>query len=350
MKPILSAILSIQGTELSDAEKRLFSQYNPYGINLFGRNIKSKTQLKTLIKQIKETVEREDIIIAIDQEGGRVRRLIEPEFRAYVPQHILGIEDENYSKLHAHLISSDLKELGINMNYAPVLDLSYPETTLAIKSRCLSDNEKTVAKLGKIMVEEYLSCGICPCLKHIPGHGKAVTDPHLGLPIVSASHKELEKDFFPFKEMNTAPSAMTAHLIIEAFDNKHPITQSKKAIDELIRGEIGFKGLLISDAIDMHALKGTISEKYQQSIHAGCDVVCYALGKETALQEICENALYLNDSALERAKRISQITNKEMDFSKVDSYAKAYQKISLNTEIYHDNYDATEILNLLNKN
>ncbi|MFV0627446.1 MAG: glycoside hydrolase family 3 N-terminal domain-containing protein [Alphaproteobacteria bacterium] len=349
MKPILSAILSVQGFSLSDAEKKLFSKHNPYGINLFSRNIENKEQIKNLIQEIKETVERNDIIIALDQEGGRVRRLAEPEFRSYVPQHILGVEDEKYSKLHAHLISADFKELGINMNYAPVLDLSYPETTLAIKSRCLSSDEKKVAKYGQVMVEEYISCGICPCLKHIPGHGQVKSDPHLGLPIIKASRKEMQKDFFPFKSLNGAPAAMTAHILLEEIDSKHPITQSKKAIDEIIRGEIGFDGLLISDAIDMKALAGGVAEKFQTSIQAGCDVVCYAMGKEKELFDICEQTLYLNDKSLERAEKISHIISKKMDFSKLHAYEKEYQKISLNTEIYHDNYDATEVLNLLAK-
>lgn len=350
-KPILAAMLSCSGQRLTDAEKRLFEKVNPLGISLFGRNIKDKKQIKTLIKQIKETIGRDDVLIAIDQEGGRVRRLIEPEFRPYVSQKILAstMSDE-VVKIHTQLISNDLLELGINWNYAPVLDINFPETTVALGNRCFSDDEKTVAKLGKIMVDEYVNQGICPCIKHMPGHGRASVDPHLNLPILDFSLKELEKDFYPFKTLNKAPAGMTAHMIIKEIDDKFPVTQSKKAIDTLIRGIIGFDGFLISDAIDMKALSGSVGEKARASLEAGCDSVCYCLGVYDELVDVCNNCSYLSDKSMIRFAKIKNIFNNRAKISNIDDIGIRYDQLIGEVEKYNDNYDATEVLHKMEQN
>lgn len=203
-KPISAALISVAGTMLSDGERRLIEQYRPLGVSLFTRNIESRSQLAELTRQIREAAEDENIIIAVDQEGGRVRRLAEPEFRPYASQYVLGKIGETYGQEeaekavyeHVLLISKDLKDCGINMNFAPVLDLAFEETAAVLKSRCFGNDEKKTAAYGKIMVEGYIRNGICPCIKHMPGHGRVTTDPHLGLPILNQPLKELEKDFF----------------------------------------------------------------------------------------------------------------------------------------------------------
>ena len=316
-RPILAAMLSCSSTCLSDDEKRLFSKYNPLGISLFARNIANAEQIKNLVQEIKETIGRDDVLIAVDQEGGRVCRLQGENFNPLASMQQLGKTLENHSleqtvktvAQHVILTCEDLKKSGINFNYAPVLDIVYPDTTPALRSRCLSDDEKLTATLGRVMLEEYFQNGICPCIKHLPGHGRATTDPHLHLPIVHASLKELEKDFYPFQQLNYAPAGMTAHIVIEAID-KLPATQSPKVIKEIIRGIIGFDGLLISDAIDMKALSGTVAEKAQTSLTAGCDAICYCSGKIEEMTEVCKTSTNLADKSLIRFAKVKNIDRK----------------------------------------
>lgn len=340
---MLAAMLSVSGLELTDNEKYLLSQSNPLGISLFGRNIANKEQLKKLIKNIKETIGRDNVLIAIDQEGGRVRRLAEPHWPTYLSQSEL---DATSAKYHAQLISQDLHEVGINWNYAPVLDLAFENTTTALLNRCFSSSEKQVTKLGKIMLEEYIKAGICPCIKHMPGHGRATVDPHLHLPILDFSLQELSKDFYPFQALaKEAPAGMTAHIIIPEVDDKLPITQSKKAIDTIIRGLIGFDGLLISDAIDMKALKGSIGEKTKTSLEAGCDCICYCHGIYEELLDVISNCTQMNDISLERFNKIQTIFKNR---NTPDTNAKDYYKIT-SSRSYSLNYDATEVLHQLKK-
>ena len=353
MTGILPAILSCQGPRLTEDEKKFFSHINPLGINLFARNIISKKQIKQLISELKEVIGREDILIAIDQEGGRVRRLPEPEFRSYTAAITLGSlafkDAKQACRLHARLISQDLKELGINVNYAPVLDIIHPQTSPALLSRCFSSDSKTVAKNKKISVKEYIKNGIVPCIKHIPGHGSTQIDPHLGLPILNTSLSEMEKDFYPFYCLRNAPFGMTAHVVITSVDDSTPITQSKKAIKTIIREHIGFKGLLISDAIDMKALKGTISEKAARSLEAGCDCICYALGDINEMKAIASVCPSMTDKALNRYQKLKKVWNKEVLFANSDKSAQNYQQLIGKTEPYQETYDATEVLNKLLK-
>ncbi len=351
-KPILAAMLSCSSTELNDNEKYLFSRYNPVGVTLFGRNIHDKEQLKKLISSIKEVIGREDVLIAVDQEGGRVRRLAEPEFRSYLSQKNLGSLNEDEAvkacRFHATLISRDCKELGINWNYAPVLDLAFPDTSEVLLSRCFGSDEKKAALLGKVMVEAYIQNGICPCIKHIPGHGRVSVDPHLQLPVLNYSLKDLEKDFYPFQQLKDAPAGMTAHILIPEIDPSLPVTQSAKAVQTLIRGIIGFDGFLISDAIDMKALNGSLGEKARTSLAAGCDAVCYCLGDFAEMREVCDNVRIMSDKSMIRFAKIKNIINNTnkytIDFSKIEA---EYDRLAGKAEKYIETYDATEVLHQL---
>ena len=350
-RPILAAILTVSGTSLNDEEKFLLEQSNPVGIALFGRNIQNKAQTKKLITEIKETIGRENILIAVDQEGGRVRRLVPPHYRAYAA-HIdigsLAINDaQKAAELHAHLISDDFNEVGFNVNFAPCLDHLRDDTTPALKSRCFSKDINVVSKLGKIMVDTYIKNGIIPCIKHLPGHGAAVTDPHLNLPEISLTFQELEEELLPFKTSNHSPLGMTAHILIKSIDEVNPLTQSKLCIQKLIREKIGFSGFLVSDAIDMHALKGSLTDKAIKSINAGCDCINYSLGKIEHLKELAKNCPKLSDIGKQRLDKAVQILhnkNNSMDIKKLsDDYAKLLTTITP----YKESYDATEVLHKL---
>lgn len=351
-KPITAAMTAVSGTSLNEQEKKFLEQVNPLGVSLFARNIDSKAQIKNLVKEIKNTIGRDDVLIGIDQEGGRVRRLAEPEFRPYESQIILGkIRDkfdeeiaEKTIRTHATLISNDLLECGINWNYAPCLDVAYAETTPALSSRCFGKDEKKTAVYGKIMVDEYITNGILPCIKHMPGHGRAATDPHLNLPILNFSLNELAKDFYPFQQLHDAPAGMTAHIIIPAVDATAPITQSEKGIREIIRGVIGFEGFLISDALDMRALKGSFAEKAKKSINAGCDAVCVYTENIDEMRQMTNNCGFLTDKSMFRFAKIKNIIKNKQKQKNMEQLAAEYYQILGKIEKYDETYDATEVL------
>jgi len=350
-RPILAAILSCASTSLFDEEKRLLHKYNPLGVSLFGRNIVSLSQLQRLTKEIKETIGRDDVLICVDQEGGRVRRLQGADFHELASMEQLGqiARSKSLSQAgraafrHAALICHDLKSAGINFNYAPVLDVANSQTTPALRSRCLGADEKLTALLGGIIADECISRHICPCIKHLPGHGRAVTDPHLHLPVITASLKELEKDFYPFQQLSDAPAGMTGHVVIEAVD-RLPATQSAKVIKDIIRGLIGFDGLLISDAIDMKALSGTPAEKASTTLAAGCDAICYCSGNIEEMTEVCKACTNLADKSLIRFAKIKNIIQTK---ASVETLAKEYYDIVGECETYDRDYDATEVLHLM---
>ncbi len=352
-KPILAAFLSCQGTHLSDDEKVIFNKSNPVGITLFARNIENKIQLKQLISEIKETIGRDNVLIAVDQEGGRVRRLKEPEFRSYSSQYDIGALSTNKAlkaaEIHAVLMANDLHKLGINVNNAPVLDIIHPKTTKALRSRCFSSSAKKISTLGKKVVETYIKNGIIPCIKHMPGHGLAINDPHLGLSIINISLDELQYEMLPFKNCNFAPLGMTAHILLPQIDDKFPLTQSKIGIQKLIREQIGFNGLLISDSIDMRALKGTIIEKTKLSLSAGCDCVCYCMGNTAEMFELTQNCPYLSDIANERLDKALQILhNKPSVFDLIEKES-LYDQLMGEIVPYQDTYDATEVLHKMTR-
>ena len=350
MAQILPALLSVQDYKLSDEEKRLLSQYNPLGVCLFAagcRNVQNKQQLQQLTKQIKEVIGRDNVLIAIDQEGGRVRRLLDPQWSNVTSQ--ADIKNKEMARMHACLISADLKNSGINVNFAPVLDIDYPDTTLSLKSRCFGANEKKIATLGRAMTDEYIKNGICPCIKHMPGHGRAQSDPHLQLPVINNDYSELAKDFYPFRQLNDVPMGMAAHIIISAVDKDNPVTCSAKAIKTIIRQKIGFNGLLVSDAIMMNALKGSISERAERCWQAGCDVICLGNADFAANMELCKSHISLTDITQERLQSISKIIQKPLPAINTEYVQNKYCAGLKSVLSYNYEYDATEVLNRLRK-
>lgn len=345
MKKVFPAFLSCQGARLSDDEKRLFERYNPLGVCLFSKfctNIESREQVQNLVRDIKEATGRNDVLIAVDQEGGRVRRLVEPEFMPMAAQQNLTTVE--LAEQHAYLISKDLHDCGLNVNFAPVLDKMTPQTSNVLQGRCFDNN---IAELGRAMVDTYVRQGICPCVKHLPGHGRAAVDPHLELPVINEDLATLQEDFAPFKALKDAPMGMVAHIVLPAVDAQNAATLSEKVIREIIRGQIGFNGLLVSDAIVMQALKGTIGERAERAIAAGCDVICLGNAGFEANFELCQSKIEMTDEASERLNKVFQVIENKPDFSNYEYVKNKYCAELKNIISYNYDYDATEVLNRL---
>lgn len=277
-------ILGISSTELTTDEINLFKAHNPYGIILFKRNCSSETQLKALTAQIKVILP--ECKIFIDQEGGRVARLRIPNFIEFPSAaSLVSKEDvyQNYYKMGLYL-----KELGIDVNCAPVADLFFPEADKIIGDRSFGSDPEHVISFARSAANGLLDSGIIPVIKHIPGHGRAMVDSHLDLPIIEQSLKELEEtDFFVFEKLNDLPMAMTAHVIYSALDPEKPVSISKPSIN-YIRNKLGFSRILISDDLNMKALKGNLPDLAQQVLDAGCDFALHCSGDFDEMKAILD--------------------------------------------------------------
>ncbi|MFZ9470746.1 MAG: beta-N-acetylhexosaminidase [Rickettsiales bacterium] len=297
-KPV---IYGIKGTELSDEEKSFFSKNSAIGFILFARNIIDKPQLKKLTASLRELMDGE-VLILIDQEGGRVARLRPPHFNSYPAGKFfadlyLQSPDLACQKLFENYqnIASELIEVGINVNCAPVLDVLTPITHEVIGDRAFGDNPKQVAKLGLEVCKALLSKNVFPVIKHIPGHGKGACDSHLDLPIVDDDFDKLNsQDFAPFKELKDQKFAMTAHILYSAIDSKNCGTISANVID-LIRHEIGFKNILMTDDLSMKALKNSLGQNTVNALKAGCDLILHCNGEMSEMLEINANLPKISD-------------------------------------------------------
>ena len=272
-----ATILDADGLRLSSEEKKLFREVNPFGFILFARNIDSPDQVRALCGDLREAVGRE-AMITIDQEGGRVQRLRAPHWREWIaPLDFVdraGAGAERAMYIMYRLIAHELHQIGIDSNCAPMVDVAGTETHTFLRNRCYGTDPKKVIVLGQAVGQGMLDGGVLPIIKHIPGHGRATQDSHFDLPRVAAPHSELsDVDFAPFKALNNLPMGMTAHLVYEALDDA-PATCSPKVM-QIIRNEIGFDNLVMTDDVSMKALQGTHVESARASLAAGCDVVLY---------------------------------------------------------------------------
>jgi len=288
MTQISAAILGCAGLVLTAEEQALFRDRRPWGFILFKRNIDTPGQVRALVDSLRACVERPDAPILIDQEGGRVQRLGPPHWRRYPPGAAYGALpadlQQGLTRLGARLIAHDLAALGINADCVPVLDVPSPDGHEIIGDRADGDTSQQVARLGRAAAEGLIAGGVLPVIKHIPGHGRARADSHLSLPVVEASLAELTaRDFAPFRALSDMPLAMTAHVVYAAIDPDQPATTSAKAIDAVIRGAIGFDGLLMSDDLSMKALSGDFTDRARASLAAGCDVVLHCNGDMTEM-------------------------------------------------------------------
>lgn len=289
------AIFGLSGLTLSADERAFFRDADPAGYIIFGRNVESREQLRALTDSLRAIHGREHLLITIDQEGGRVQRMKPPVWPAYPAG---GAFDQLYdlapasaieaARVNAQALGLDLAEVGISCTHAPVLDVRQQGAHDVIGDRAYGHEPLRVAAMGRAVLDGLGRAGVVGTIKHMPGHGRTHCDTHKAMPTVDASDAELEWDLAPFKALNTALTGMTGHLLFTAWDKDNPATQSPFIIEEIIRKRIGFDGLLFTDDLDMEALSGTVPERAERSVAAGCDIALNCWGKMDDMTGICE--------------------------------------------------------------
>ena len=302
-------IIGVSGLELSDAEREFIRAERPWGFILFKRNIETPDQLSRLVEKLRDVVGRADAPVLIDQEGGRVQRLGPPHWPVYPPGAVFGALYDldpalglNAARLSSRLIAADLTDLGITVDCLPLADVPVEGSDAVIGNRAYGTEPGKVARIARAVTEGLAEGGVLPVLKHIPGHGRATADSHFRLPTVDTAKSELERtDFAAFRPLADLPMAMTAHVVFSALDPAHPATTSATIIDEVIRGVIGFQGLLMSDDVSMNALAGSIAERTRAIVNAGCDMVLHCNGNLGEMREVAQETPELAGKALERA-------------------------------------------------
>jgi beta-N-acetylhexosaminidase len=303
----LAFICGCAGTVLTPEERAFIRQNRPWGLILFKRNVADPGQLRALTGSFRDLLGRSDAPVLIDQEGGRVQRMGPPHWPAYPAAarfEKTGDLDRasETARISARLMARDLLDVGVNVNCAPVLDVAQPGAHAVIGERAWSNDPQRVAAFGRAIAQGMTAGGVAPVIKHIPGHGRANVDSHLELPIVEASRAELEaRDFAPFAALRDLPMAMTAHVVYRAIDPDRPATTSPIVVGEVIRGCIGFDGLLISDDLSMKALGGPLGERAAAAFAAGVDIALHCNGDLAEAREVAQNAPELADDALRRA-------------------------------------------------
>jgi beta-N-acetylhexosaminidase len=307
MKPV---IYGLSGLALTDDERAFYKDADPCGYILFKRNVQDRTQLRALTDSLRELSGRDDVPILIDQEGGKVQRMGPPEWPDFPAgpafdalYEIAPVSAIEAARAHAHATALMLAEVGINVDCWPLLDVVQPDTTEMITIRALGGEPMRVAAMGRAILDGLRSGGVVGVVKHMPGHGRAIVDTHHLLPTVTASDAELEVDLEPFRSLSDAPMGMTSHIVFDAWDKERPATLSPIVIEQVIRGRIGFDGLLMTDDIDMKALSGTAGEKAAGAIAAGCDLVLDCWGR---MDEMAEIASLLGDMPAKSIERLDR--------------------------------------------
>src|SRR5229473_8415775 len=304
-------ITGVSGPELSAAEREFIRVDRPCGFILFKRNIETPTQVISLVQELRRAVGDAGAPVLIDQEGGRVQRLGPPHWPIYPPGAAFGALYDidpalglTAARLSSRLIAADLIALGITVDCLPLADIPVAGSDAVIGNRAYGTEPAKVAAIARAVTEGLEQGGILPVLQHIPGHGRATADTHFRLPVVDTPREELEKtDFAAFKPLADLPMAMTAHVVFSALDPAQPATTSATIIEQVIRGVIGFQGLLMSDDVSMNALAGSIAERTRAIFAAGCDMVLHCNGKLDEMREVAAETPELSGQALERASR-----------------------------------------------
>ena len=300
-----ATILDASGHRLSADEKALFRDVTPFGFILFARNIDTPDQVRALCEDFREAAGH-DAVITIDQEGGRVQRLRAPTWREWLPPlefvQAAGVNAAQAMYIRFRLIAHELYALGIDSNCAPMVDVPGPETHEFLYNRCYGLDAASIAQMGQAANDGMLAGGVLPVIKHIPGHGRATADSHFELPRVSAARDALDRvDFAPFKALRDTPMGMTAHVVYEAVDSL-PATLSKPMM-QVIREDIGFDNLIMTDDISMKALTGTLGDISRDALAAGCDVILHCNGTLAERAEVAYAAGEMTDVAQSRALR-----------------------------------------------
>jgi len=318
-----SVVFGCAGPTLTDAEFEFFRTNLPFGFILFSRNIANIEQVKELCLSLRKSVGWYAPIL-IDQEGGRVQRIKPPLVKDWLPPLDEAI---NAGEKAAHVfrrrftsIANELRSLGIDANCAPILDIARPSTHKFLRNRCYGINKSDVILLGKVVYDALKSRGVLPIIKHMPGHGLSLDDSHLGLPVVKAEKNELyDNDFAVFKAFANAKIAMTAHVLYEAIDPEFPASTSKRVM-RIIREDIKFSGLLVSDDISMSALSGSIKKRTEDLLEAGNDVVLHCNGNLSEMKEIIssgvnptKSTLFRMASVIEERKKIEHNNDKFLE-------------------------------------
>jgi beta-N-acetylhexosaminidase len=304
-------ITGVSGLQLTADEHAFLRAERPWGFILFKRNIETPAQVSALVRELRGAIGETDAPVLIDQEGGRVARLGPPHWPVYPPGAVFGTLydlDRNLgltaARLSARLIAADLADLGITVDCLPLADVPVPGADAVIGNRAYGTEPDKVAAIARAVTDGLEQGGILPVLKHIPGHGRATADTHIRLPLVDTSEAELERtDFAAFRPLADLPMAMTAHVVFSALDPAQPATTSATMIEQVIRGVIGFQGLLMSDDVSMNALAGSIAQRTQAIVTAGCDMVLHCNGKLDEMRAVARETPLLTGKALERAKR-----------------------------------------------
>ena len=301
------AIFGLAGLALTDDERAFFREADPAGYILFGRNVQDRAQVRALIEELRAIHGRERLLISIDQEGGRVARMKPPEWEPFPPGEafarlwrVAPASAIEAARANAEALGHDLAEVGITVDYTPLLDVRQPGAHDVIGDRAFGTEPMQVAALGRAVLDGLARAGIAGCIKHMPGHGRACADSHKELPTVEADEAELETDLEPFRTLRNAPIGMTAHVRYTAWDAENPGTLSPVVIKEVIRGRIGFSGLLLTDDIDMEALAGSVPERAERAIAAGCDIVLNCWAKMDDMVGIAERLPVISNMAQKR--------------------------------------------------
>lgn len=300
-----AAIFGCLGPALLPDEAAFFRDYDPFGFILFARNVETPDQVRRLTADLRAAVGR-DAPIFVDQEGGRVQRLRAPDWREWLPPLDLvqtaGPNAAAAMALRYRLIAAELRAVGIDGNCAPCADLITSATHPFLRNRCYGDDPAFVAMIARAVAEAHLATGVLPVIKHLPGHGRSAVDTHHDRPTVTAGRESLAvTDFAPFRALADLPLAMTAHLVFTAYDANNPVTQSPEMVG-VIRHEIGFTGLLMTDDLNMQALAGTLAERAARSIAAGCDIALHCKGELAEMQEVAAAAGDMPAASLQRAR------------------------------------------------
>ena len=304
-------ITGVSGLELSATEREFIRANRPWGFILFKRNVETPDQVSALVRELRDCLGETDAPVLIDQEGGRVARLGPPHWPAYPPGATFGALYDldsalglKAARLSSRLIAADLIDLGITVDCLPLADVPVAGADAVIGNRAYGTEPGKVAAIARAITEGLAQGGVLPVLKHIPGHGRAAADSHFRLPTVDTSREELERtDFAAFQPLADLPMAMTAHVVFSALDPAQPATTSATIIRQVIRGVIGFQGLLMSDDVSMNALAGSIAERTRAIVNAGCDMVLHCNGKLDEMRDVARETPELADEALDRARR-----------------------------------------------
>lgn len=307
---MIPAIFGLSGPVLTADERAFFRDCDPAGYILFGRNIVDPAQLRSLTDALRNIHGRDRLLVSIDQEGGRVARLRPPLWAGFPAgqafEHLYQIAPASAieaARVNATAMGLELSAMGITVDYHPPLDLRIPGAHDVIGDRAFGSDPMAVAALGRAVLEGLAAGGVAGCIKHMPGHGRSDVDTHKALPTVTATAAELEDDLTPFRTLNQAPIGMTGHLVFTAWDSENPATLSKTVIRDVIRGAIGFDGLLLTDDIDMEALGGSIPERAARAHAAGCDIILNCWAKMDDMQNICNVLPAMSDITAARLDR-----------------------------------------------